>query len=155
MDGILCDINAIDGLVGTFACDSSGAVLGSAMPRDQGAAAAQASAALSVAQIVSGLKHTCMADVGDVDLHCDGGRLIVKSPSERCFGILLCTAPHVNVPESHLTANVATRKLARQIRRLAMEENEPQQWSLEPRPGAVRCGAEYREHPRLGSRSLE
>jgi predicted regulator of Ras-like GTPase activity (Roadblock/LC7/MglB family) len=133
MDSILSDINAIYGVIGSFVCDGDGALLAVAVPPGSGNGTAQGCAASSVAQIVTGLKSVSLSDVGEVDLHCSNGRLVVKVSGSGCLCILC--APHADVSQVNLTANVAARKLGRMIKELPKRKTIPEQSSPEQGPG--------------------
>jgi predicted regulator of Ras-like GTPase activity (Roadblock/LC7/MglB family) len=140
MDSILRDINAIDGVTGSFVCTVDGALLADAAPATLREGAARETAASSVAQILSGLKNVWKSDVRDVDLHCDRGRLVVKAFGTGCLCIV-CT-PHVSLPHLNLTANVAARKLGRMIKKLAGERRTPEQHRAEQGAGREPAGGQ-------------
>jgi predicted regulator of Ras-like GTPase activity (Roadblock/LC7/MglB family) len=143
MDSVLRDINAIDGVVGSFVCDMDGTVLAAALPNSLGRGPASDCAAFSAAQIVSGLKDANASEVQEVDLHCEKGRLLVKVFGPGCLCIM-CN-PQVSLPEVNLTANVATRKLARIARRLAKQKGRTVQPRAQQGPGRERRAAQSTE----------
>ncbi len=112
MEAILKNINAINGVLGSFVCDEEGQALARALPgifdddmlAQAGRTAAQTTASLWMAK---------QRVVGEIDLLFSGGRLIVKGLEGACLCIL-CT-PRLNLPLLNLTANVAVKKLQRKI----------------------------------------
>ncbi len=112
METVLNDINALNGVIGCFVCDEEGRPLASALPDlyDQDLLAR---AGRTAAQTIAGLWMARQRRVGDLDLRFSDGRLIVKGLEGACLCIL-CT-PRLNLPLLNLTANVAVKKLQRQI----------------------------------------
>jgi predicted regulator of Ras-like GTPase activity (Roadblock/LC7/MglB family) len=113
MENALQDVNAVVGVSGSFVCDGEGQVLASALPGifDE---TMLSNAGRTVAQTIAGLELTRRRKVGDLDLVYRGGRLVVKNL--RVGYLCILCVPQINVPLLNLTANVAARKLAGQIK---------------------------------------
>ena len=112
MKTILEDINAMTGVLGSFVCDEEGRTLAQALPEiydDE----MLAQAGRTAAQTSAGLWMVKQRAVGELDLLFSGGRLIIKGLDSACLCIL-CT-PRLNLPLLNLTANVAIKKLQREI----------------------------------------
>ena len=112
MEAVLKEINALNGVIGSFVCDEEGQPLASALP-DIYDPELLARAGRTAAQTITGLWMARQRRVGDLDLRFSDGRLIVKGLEGACLCIL-CT-PRLNLPLLNLTANVAVKKLQRQI----------------------------------------
>jgi len=113
MENILKDINAVVGVMGSFVCDDDGQVLARLLP-DILDEASLSPVGRTMAQTVTGLRLARRRKVNSVDLVYREGRLVVKNLRGGCLCIL-CT-PTINFPLLNLTANVAARKVAKQIR---------------------------------------
>lgn len=112
MEAILKDINAMTGVLGCFVCDEEGRTLAKALP-DLFDDEMLEQAGRTAAQTTAGLWMAKQRAVGEIDLLFSGGRLIVKGLESACLCIL-CT-PRLNLPLLNLTANVAVKKLQREI----------------------------------------
>jgi len=115
VEEVLHDINAVVGVTGSFVCNSEGQLLASALPAlfDE---AILSIVGRTMAQTMAGLATARRRKVGDIDLVYSQGRFIAKNLGEGCLCIL-CVR-NINVPLLNLTANVATRKLAKEIKAL-------------------------------------
>jgi predicted regulator of Ras-like GTPase activity (Roadblock/LC7/MglB family) len=113
MENILKDVNAVVGVTGSFVCDGEGQVLAKLLPNifDE---TLLLPVGRTMSQTIAGLRIARRRKVGDIDLLYDQGRLIVKSAGEGCLCVI-CVR-RINVPLLNLTANVAARKLARQLK---------------------------------------
>jgi len=113
MESALRDVNAVVGVSGSFVCDGEGKVLASILPNifDE---TMLANVSRTVAQTIAGLELTRRRKVDGLDLVYREGRLVVKNLRMGCLCILC--VPTINVPLLNLTANVAARKLAEQIK---------------------------------------
>ena len=112
MEAILRDINAMNGVLGSFVCDEEGKTLARAVPAiydDE----MLARAGRTAAQTTTGLWMAKQRAVGEIDLLFADGRLIVKGLDSACLCIL-CT-PRLNLPLLNMTANVAVKKLQQAI----------------------------------------
>jgi predicted regulator of Ras-like GTPase activity (Roadblock/LC7/MglB family) len=113
MENILKDINAVVGVMGSFVCDDDGQVLARLLP-DILDEASLSPVGRTMAQTVTGLWLARRRKVNSVDLVYREGRLVVKNLRGGCLCILC--VPTINFPLLNLTANVAARKVAKQIR---------------------------------------
>ena len=125
MEIILKDINAVVGVAGSFVCDDEGQVLARSLP-DVFDATSLSPVGRTIAQTIAGLGLARRRKVSDLDLVYREGRLVVKNL--RGGHLCILCVPTINIPLLNLTANVAARKLARQIkadRAAPMEETAP------------------------------
>ena len=129
MENILKDINAVLGVTGCFVCDSEGQVLASALPNafDE---TTLSTVGRTMTQTMAGLVTAHRRKIADIDLVYDQGRLIVKNLRDGCLCIL-CTR-NINVPLLNLTANVAAKKLAAQLKGEVKEKLLPRREAKAP-----------------------
>ena len=113
MENALQNVNAVVGVSGSFVCDGEGQVLASALP-DVFDETMLSNVGRTVAQTIAGLELARRRKVGDLDLVYREGRLVVKNL--RVGYLCILCVPTINVPLLNLTANVAARKLAAQIK---------------------------------------
>ncbi len=122
MEGILKEINAMTGVLGSFVCDEEGQTLARVLPGiydDE----MLAQAGRTAAQTTTGLWMAKQRAVGEIDLLFSGGRLIVKGLDSACLCIL-CT-PRLNLPLLNMTANVAVKKLQKEISTARLQPAAP------------------------------
>ncbi len=112
MEQVLSDINALSGVIGSFVCDEEGQPLASALPEIYDPELLSRAGG-TAAETLAGLWMARQRRVGDVDLRFSDGRLIIKGLEGACLCIL-CT-PRLNLPLLNLTANLAVKKLQREI----------------------------------------
>ena len=113
MENILKDINAVVGVTGSFVCDDEGKVLARLLPAifdDM----MLSPVGRTMAQTMAGLKLARRRKVSDLDIVYREGRLVVKNL--RVGYLCILCVPAINIPLLNLTANVAARKLAGQIK---------------------------------------
>jgi predicted regulator of Ras-like GTPase activity (Roadblock/LC7/MglB family) len=113
MENILKDINAVVGVTGSFVCDDEGQILVGLLP-DVFDEASLSSVARTVAQTIAGLEMARRRKMDGLDLVYLEGRLVVKNL--RGGHLCILCVPAINIPLLNLTANVAARKLAAQIK---------------------------------------
>jgi hypothetical protein len=143
----LLRINAVAGVLGSFVCDEEGAVLGSEVGRALDGHRLYL-VTRSVAQTLAGLRTVQNRRTGEWDLLYEGGRLLVKPLSG--FTLCILCEPRINVPLLNLTAEVAARKIATDIRQsqqravassaAAAPAAEPQKPAEPPLQGASTLG---------------
>ena len=112
MEEILKSINTMQGVLGSFICDSKGNVLSAAMPGGIDKSMLN-NVSRTITQTLGGLATTQRRKIGDVDLVYGQGRFIARSCGESLLCIL-CVR-NINVPLLSLTLNVATKKLAEMV----------------------------------------
>ncbi|MDY7041144.1 MAG: hypothetical protein SVX38_09805 [Chloroflexota bacterium] len=132
MESSLQDVNAVVGVSGSFVCDGEGQVLASALPGIFDGVMLS-NVGCTVAQTIAGLELARRRKVGDLDLLYGEGRLVVKNL--RVGYLCILCVPQINVPLLNLTANVAARKLAAQIKsgQDVTTEIPPSREKIEPR----------------------
>ena len=113
MENILKDINAVVGVTGSFVCDDEGQIL-VGLPPGVFDEASLSSVGRTVAQTIAGLEMARRRKMDGLDLVYLEGRLVVKNL--RGGHLCILCAPTINVPLLNLTADVAARKLAAQIK---------------------------------------
>jgi predicted regulator of Ras-like GTPase activity (Roadblock/LC7/MglB family) len=119
---ILEDINAVIGVTGCFVCTNDGQVLASALPKPFDEDTLSAVGQL-ISKTMAGLATVRRRKVGDIDLVYEEGRLVARSLREGCLCILC--ARNINVPLLNLTANMAAKKLAAEVKNKVVERPLP------------------------------
>jgi predicted regulator of Ras-like GTPase activity (Roadblock/LC7/MglB family) len=109
MEGVLTQLNAVPGIVGSMVCDDSGHLAAQAFP-PLFDAAMLGEAATVLADSAFGLE-SATGTVDLVDLRYNEARIVIK-PMQRSFLLLLCTKA-VNLQLLSITLNVACKKLER------------------------------------------
>ena len=122
MKSILEDINAVIDGTGCFVYTNDGQVLASALPKLFDEATLSAVGRI-ISQTMAGLATVRRRKVGDIDLVYEQGRLVAKSLRESCLCILC--ARDINVPLLNLTANVAAKKLAAELKSTVVDRPLP------------------------------
>ncbi len=134
MENHLKEINAVLGVVGSFVCLSDGSLVAKALPDKLDAA----SAAHIATQTLSALD-TSGQRIVEADLIYGQGRLVLKNL--RGGVLVIVCARNINIPLLNLTANVAAKKLAAEIKpaRAAAPEpvSTPAPAPAEPAPAAA------------------
>lgn len=113
MENILKDINAVSGVTGCFVVNSEGQLLASALPGlfDK---TILSTVGRTIVQTMSGLSTIRRQKIGDIDLVFHQGHFIAKNLKDGCLCIL-CVR-NINVPLLNLTANIAVKKLAIELK---------------------------------------
>ena len=115
MQGILNDINAVEGVVSSLVYSDEGEMFAQVMSGGADQKAPPPSVGEAVASIIAAAKANSQTKMGDIDLMYDGGRLVLKPlGTEGCLCVVC--VPQINVSLLNLTANLATRKLEQMVR---------------------------------------
>jgi len=112
VNDILRDIHDVAGVTGCFVADGAGQVVGSTLPGVFDSASLTL-VAKTLSKTIEGLRMARRKKVTELDLVFESGRLVVKALSPG-FLFILCV-PTINVPLLNMTANVAAKKLAREL----------------------------------------
>ncbi len=112
MENNLAGINALLGVIGSFVCDTDGKVIARSMPDSYGDDQLSVTSRV-VAQTLQALEASGQR-VTDMDLHFDGCRLILKCLRGGTLAILC--ARNINLPLLNMTASVAAKKIASQLK---------------------------------------
>ncbi|MBM3128016.1 MAG: hypothetical protein FJ009_05190 [Chloroflexi bacterium] len=112
MEAILKEINSVVGVTGSFVCLNDGSVVAQALPASFGADSVALAARVATqtfhALEISG-RH-----IAETDLTFEQGRLILKNLRDGLL-VIVC-ARNINLAFLNLTANVAARKIADELR---------------------------------------
>jgi len=111
MDTVLAQLNGVPGVVGSLVCDAEGRVLSQAFP-PLFDASLLGEAATALADSVVGLEMMTGA-VNVLDFRFADSRVVVK-PLSGAMLVMLC-AKSINVQMLHISASVATKKLAKLV----------------------------------------
>lgn len=130
MENHLKEINAVLGVVGSFVCLSDGSIAAKALPDQLDAA----SAARIATQTLSALD-TSGQRIAEADLIYAQGRLVLKNL--RGGVLVIVCARNINLPLLNLTANIAAKKLAAEIRPPRSAAPEPVPAPAAPAPAAA------------------
>jgi predicted regulator of Ras-like GTPase activity (Roadblock/LC7/MglB family) len=123
MEKILKDINAMQGVLGSFICDNKGKILAAAMPSSIDESML-ANVGRIITQTLGGLATTHRRKISDSDLVFGQGRFITKKLGES-YLCILCVR-NINVPLFDLTVNVAAKKLTEMssdLKRIEVQES--------------------------------
>lgn len=112
MEAVLKEINAVLGVIGSFVCRSDGALTAAAMPEPFDDARLQMAARIA-SQTLDALDMSGQR-VHEADLLFFKGRLIIKNL--RGGALFILCARNINLPLLNLTANVAAKKIAADLR---------------------------------------
>ncbi len=113
METILKEINLVLGVSGSFICDAEGKLLAQALPNITDPAPV-AMAARVVAQVLQALESAGQR-ASEIDLTFADRRLILKTVRGGALAILC--ARSINLPLLNLTANLAAKKLAQELKK--------------------------------------
>ncbi len=112
MENNLAEINALLGVIGSFVCDGDGKVVSRSLPDTYGDDQLSLTSRV-VAQTLQALEVSGQR-VTDMDLHFEGCRLILKNLRGGTLAILC--ARNINLPLLNMTASVAAKKIASQLK---------------------------------------
>jgi predicted regulator of Ras-like GTPase activity (Roadblock/LC7/MglB family) len=139
---LLNDINAVAGVVGSFVCNSEGAIVAEVLPASLEAPALQL-AARTLLQTVDGLETTRRRRVHQLDIVFHDSRIVVKNLRVGCLYVVC--ARNINVPLLDLTANLAARKLSQMLKEPKKKVGRP---APAPSPAMPEVEAPEEELPR-------
>ncbi len=132
MEDDLKDINSLMGVVGSFVCGPDGDLIAHAMPEPYDAERLSLTAHV-ISRTLQALDASGQRTT-ELDLLYDGGRLIFKTSRSATLAVL-CTR-NINVPLLNMTANVAIKKIAAQLK--PSRQGSPRApASVEPAPPAT------------------
>jgi predicted regulator of Ras-like GTPase activity (Roadblock/LC7/MglB family) len=119
---ILDDINAVQGVLGSFVCGESGELLAAAMPARASNPTLQ-NVARTIALTLSGIQRATRRTARDVDLSYAEGRIVLRSVRKGTLCILC--VPQVSVALLDMTTDLAVKQLRRLVRDGGYRAAEP------------------------------
>jgi len=129
---ILDEINAVQGVLGSFVCSESGELLTAAMPARASLPALQ-NVARAIALTLSGIQRATRRTARDLDLSYAEGRIVLRRVRKGTLCIFC--VPHVSVALLDMTTDLAVKQLRRLMRDGGDRPAEP---STGPSPDAPR-----------------